>query len=232
MRDTDQGLVDEQIRYYRHRAPEYDEWFYRQGRYDYGPDHRRQWHHELAEAREALDAHRPSGRILELACGTGLWTQLLARYPGALTALDVSNEVLARNRARVRSKAVRYHQCDIFRWMPDERYDFVFFGFWLSHVPPSRFEQFWAQLRVTLAPGGTVFFVDNRYHKKNSARDHQTDRCQVTERRALNDGRMFDIVKVFYEPEGLTERLEGLGWHGDFRLTSNFFIYGTASIAR
>ena len=109
MRDTDQGLVDEQIRYYRHRAPEYDERFYRQGRYDYGPDHRRQWHHELAEAREALDAHRPSGRILELACGTGLWTQLLARYPGALTALDVSNEVLARNRARVRSKAVRYH---------------------------------------------------------------------------------------------------------------------------
>ena len=76
-----------------------------------------------------------------------------------------------------------------------------------------------------------MFFVDNRYHKKNSARDHQTDRCQVTERRALNDGRMFDIVKVFYEPEGLTERLEGLGWHGDFRLTSNFFIYGTAFIA-
>jgi len=60
--------------------------------------------------------------------------------------------------------------------MSDERYDFVFFRFWLSHVPPSRFEQFWDQLRVTLAPGGTVFFVDNRYRKKNSARDDQTDR--------------------------------------------------------
>ena len=58
MRDTDQGLVDEQIRYYRHRAPEYYEWFYRQGRYDYGPDHRRQWHHELAEAREAIRVGR------------------------------------------------------------------------------------------------------------------------------------------------------------------------------
>jgi hypothetical protein len=28
-------------------------------------------------------------------------------------------------------------------WRPDRRYDVVFFGFWLSHVPLERFAAFW-----------------------------------------------------------------------------------------
>ena len=232
MSDSDLSLLDEQIRYYRQRAPEYDEWFYRQGRYDHGPEHSRSWQREIAEVRAALDALRPAGRILELACGTGLWTRQLARYGGAVTAIDASPEVLVLNRARVRSAAVRYRQCDIFRWHPDERYDFVFFGFWLSHVPLTRFAAFWDVLRAALAPGGTVFFVDNRYHADSSARNHAVEPRTMTQRRELNDGRAFDIVKLFYEPEGLATQLEPLGWHGDFRMTANFFIYGTASLAR
>ena len=54
----------------------------------------------------------------------------------------------------------------------------------------------------------------------------------MTQRRELNDGRAFEIVKVFHEPEGLAARLEPLGWCGDYRMTANFFIYGSASPAR
>ena len=132
----------------------------------------------------------------------------------------------ALNRARVRSAAVRYRQCDIFGWEPDELYDFVFFGFWLSHVPLSRFAAFWDLLRAALAPGGTVFFVDNRLHADSSARNHVLDPGRVIQRRELNDGRAFEIVKVFHEPEGLAARLEPLGWRGDYRMTANFCIYG------
>ncbi len=232
MPNTDQALIDEQIRYYRQRAPEYDEWFHRQGRYDHGPEHTRLWQQEIVEVRDALDGLRPSARILELACGTGLWTQQLARYAGTLTAIDASPEVLALNRARARSAAVRYRQCDIFAWVPDETYDLVFFGFWLSHVPPAMFAAFWDVLRAALAPGGSVFLVDNCFHADASARNHVSDPGRVTQRRELNDGRAFEIVKVFYEPEGLAARLEPLGWHGDFRITANFFIHGSASPAR
>ena len=232
MSDSDQQLVDKQIRYYRQRALEYDEWYYRRGRYNYGPEHTRAWQQEIAAVRETLDGLKPSGRMLELACGTGLWTQQLARYHGTLTAIDASPEVLALNRARVRSAAVCYRQCDIFGWEPDATYDFVFFGFWLSHVPPSRFGAFWDQVRRALAPGGTVFFVDNRYHSDSSARNHTAHQRQVTQRRELNDGRAFEIVKVFYEPEELAARLEPLAWRGDFGMTANFFIYGCASPAR
>ena len=231
MSHRDQLLVDQQIRYYRQRAPEYDEWFHRQGRFDHGPAHTRLWRQEIAAVRETLDRLKPSGRMLELACGTGLWTQRLARYDGVVTAIDTSPEVLALNRARVRSADVRYRQCDIFTWEPDETYDFVFFGFWLSHVPPSRFAAFWDLVRQALAPGGTVFLVDNRYHPDSSARNHSVRPEQMTQRRELNDGRTFEIVKLFYEPEGLAALLELLGWRGDFRMTANFFIHGTATLA-
>jgi len=232
MSDADQALIEEQIRYYRNRAPEYDEWFNRQGRHDHGPVHTHLWRQEINEVRDALDALGPTGRMLELACGTGLWTCQLARYDGVLTAVDASREVLLRNRARVRSDAVRYVQRDIFRWEPDEIYDFIFFGFWLSHVPPSRFDAFWERLRQVVAPGGTVFLVDNRDCRESSTRNRPLDGDRMTERRVLNDGRTFEIVKVFWDAARLNRRLEPLGWRGDFRVSEHFFVYGTASRAR
>ena len=55
MPNADQALIDQQIRYYRQRAPEYDEWYYRRGRYDHGPEHTRLWQQEIAAVRETLD---------------------------------------------------------------------------------------------------------------------------------------------------------------------------------
>jgi hypothetical protein len=34
----------------------------------------------------------------------------------------------------------------------------LFFSFWLSHVPPARFEEFWALVRGALKPEGRAFF--------------------------------------------------------------------------
>ena len=73
----------------------------------------------------------------------------------------------------------------------------------------------------------------------SSARNHVLDPGRVIQRRELKtrpppcaDGRAFEIVKVFHEPEGLAARLEPLGWRGDYRMTANFCIYGCASPGR
>jgi demethylmenaquinone methyltransferase/2-methoxy-6-polyprenyl-1,4-benzoquinol methylase len=227
---VDDALLEGQFAYYRARAEEYDEWFFRQGRHDRGPEWNRRWFSELEEVRRELDRFEPKGRVLELACGTGLWTVRLARHATNVTAVDASPEVLEINRARLLKAgleaSVRYVQADLFGWHPDDAYDAVFFGFWLSHVPPERFEAFWDLVRSALRPGGRVFFVDSMRtetpeEKKRLGRD---PRGHTT--RQLNDGREFRIVKIFHDPVALEGRLAGLGWRFSARTTENHLLYG------
>jgi demethylmenaquinone methyltransferase/2-methoxy-6-polyprenyl-1,4-benzoquinol methylase len=223
--------IDEQIDYYRARAGEYDEWFHRHGRYDRGATHKEQWQHELATLQAALANAPPYRRALELACGTGLWTERLAAHADAVTAVDAAQEMLEINRARVDRSSiaqatVEYVETDIFQWQPPHRYDLVFFSFWLSHVPATRFDQFWELVDKALASDGTVFFVDSAYTPNSTALDHKLGtRSDDTEPRRLNDGREFNIVKIFYEPEALQERMETLGWRGTVQNSGEFFIY-------
>ena len=122
-------LMDQQIAYYRARASEYDEWFFRKGRYDRGPEKNRQWFWDAAEVRRAIQDAGPSGAVLDVACGTGLWTEVLLEHAAEVTAVDTSPEMLALGRERIGSERVRLVEADIFAWTPDRRYDFVFFGF-------------------------------------------------------------------------------------------------------
>jgi SAM-dependent methyltransferase len=222
------NLLDEQIAYYSARAPEYDEWFLRLGRYDRGDDHRRAWFAEVAKLETALAAAKPKGHVLELACGTGLWTGHLAARADAVTAIDSSPEVLRFNRERLESANVEYIQADLFDWQPSRAYDFVFFSFWLSHVPPELFSSFWSLVRSSLRPGGTAFFIDdNARNPEIPARDyHFPEGASTVMERRLNDGRRFHVVKVFYEPSVLQSQLAALGWDGIVRSTGDFFIYG------
>ena len=84
--DDLQDRLDEQLRYYRARAPEYDAWALREGGFDRGPRERAKWFADIAKLERALDRFHPSGRVLELACGTGQWTERLTRYADRLTA--------------------------------------------------------------------------------------------------------------------------------------------------
>jgi len=223
---TDRELLDEQIAYYRARTPEYEEWFLRQGRYNRGEAHRKTWFAEVETVEAALRSAEPRGRVLELACGTGLWTQRLVELASEVTAIDAVPEALELNRERVASDRVRYVQADLFRWQPRALYDFVFFGFWLSHVPPDRFTSFWATVRAALAPGGRVFFVDNAHNAAIAARDHTLPEAGYVMDRVLNDGRRFRMVKVFYEPAELQRRLAELGFDGSVLSSGEFFVYG------
>jgi 2-polyprenyl-3-methyl-5-hydroxy-6-metoxy-1,4-benzoquinol methylase len=222
-------VLDEQIAYYRARAPEYDEWFFRQGRYDRGDEFLRAWTLEIETVEEALRGLRPYGRVLELACGTGLWTRRLVEGASSVAAVDASAEVIAVNRERVGSDTVRYVQADLFDWRPRERYDLVFFGFWLSHVPPPLFDAFWSLVGDSLEPGGTVFFVDNKRNSTSLAhQQYVSDGASYVVERELNDQRRFRIVKVFHEPEALESALSGLGWEASVRTSGEFFLYGHA----
>ena len=237
-RDLD-GLVCEQLDYYRARAGEYDEWFLRQGRYDRGEESNRRWFDETGRVRAALAAELAAlprdARILELASGTGIWTEHLARV-GHVTAIDASPEVTERCRARLAAAGlgdrVEHQIQDLFTWQPTARWHFVFFGFWLSHVPPDRATAFFEMLGRALEPGGRFFFVDTRFEGGATARDQKLGaRDDVTVRRRLNDGREFEIVKVFYDAEELGARLRASGLAAEVRVTERFLLYGAGENA-
>jgi 2-polyprenyl-3-methyl-5-hydroxy-6-metoxy-1,4-benzoquinol methylase len=64
--------------------------FYRQGRYDRGPDMNARWFAECDEVFAALDFFHPAGEVLELAAGTGIWTERLLHTASTVTAVDAS----------------------------------------------------------------------------------------------------------------------------------------------
>jgi demethylmenaquinone methyltransferase/2-methoxy-6-polyprenyl-1,4-benzoquinol methylase len=228
----DDSMLQEQVAYYRARAAEYDEWFLRTGRYDRGVEHRAAWQAEVAVVEQALDTHLAGAEVLELACGTGLWTRQLARLNRRVLAVDASPEVIEINRARTHSDHVHYVLADLFSWAPPGgQFDAVFFGFWLSHVPADRFEAFWAMVRTALKPTGRVFWIDSLLEPTSTARDHEPLDQSGVVRRRLNDGREYRIVKMFYEPADLERQLARLGFTGWVRSSGTFFHYGCVSPA-
>jgi demethylmenaquinone methyltransferase/2-methoxy-6-polyprenyl-1,4-benzoquinol methylase len=180
------------------------------------------------ELAASLDAFHPTGHILELACGPGAWTELLLRHGTSVTAVDAAPEMLARAKARVGAGAdhVRFIQADIFTWMPDRRYDFVFFGFWLSHVPLDRFESFWSLVADCLKPTGRVFFVDDNHRTRDELIEGESS---ATIRRRLKDGTAYRAVKVPHRPADLEERLRCLGWSVTVNPTSGPFYWGAGT---
>ncbi len=221
-------VLAEQKRYYAERAPEYDDWWFRRGRYSLEPEALARWESDVAEAEAALAAFQPRGRILELAAGTGLWTRHLVRHADRLVAVDASPQTLEVNRARVEGE-VEYVVADLFAWEPEERFDLVFFSFWLSHVPEERFDAFWRTVRAALAPGGRVFLVDSG---AGDSAHTGTDQSDERETRSLSDGRTFRIVKRRWLPGELAERVRPLGFQLELRDTANgHFLLGGGGLA-
>jgi SAM-dependent methyltransferase len=207
-------LLEEQAAYYRALAPDYLEQSL-----------------DLpggSELTEALDVFQPTGSVLELACGPGVWTSQLLRHAADVTAVDGSPEMLAIAAARVTSERVRFIQADLFSWRPDRRYDVVFFGFWLSHVPAQRFESFWTFVADCLKPAGRVFFADDAYRTPDEL---AAGRSSSTIRRRIPDGAAYRVVKVPHQSAELEGRLRQLGWDIKVTATAGPFYWGAGGRA-
>jgi SAM-dependent methyltransferase len=219
-------LLAEQRRYYRERAPEYDDWWFRRAGYTLDAETAARWFADARELEEALDAFGPRGDVLELAAGTGIWTERLLRSADRVTAVDAVAEVLALNRER-NGDGPDYVVADVFEWEPRREFDACFFGFWHSHVPSRHFEAFWQLVARALKPDGRVFLVDNA--RLGDSR-HLVSSAGEVARRRLSDGREFDIVKRLWEPGKLEREVASVGWSLSVSTTANgYFIHASGS---
>jgi len=200
-------LLDEQVRYYRARAPEYDA-----TSPTYDPDGRPDHPYApiAAEAIAALRALGPVERAIELGAGTGQFTRIVASLARDVEAVDTSPEVLALNAANVPAPNVRRTVADAFQFAPAQLADLVVAAALVSHIPRERSAAFWAAVDGMLRPGGQVFVFDEAPH---GLWTEETGGERDVVWRTLEDGRRFRIVKVLWEPEDFRATLKGLGWH-------------------
>jgi SAM-dependent methyltransferase len=213
--DDSELVLADQIAYYRAIATEYEDYA------SLGP-----W---VSELFEALEAFRPSGHVLELACGIGTWTERLLRYATSVTAIDAAPEMLRRARALVGEERVRFIQADLFTWRPDCRYNVVFLAFWVSHVPLTHFASFWGLIAECLKPDGRVFFVDDAYRTSEELIEGESS--SIIQRRT-KEGTAFRMVKVAHRPRDLEDLLSQLGWQIKITPTSGPFYWGEGFVRR
>ncbi len=216
-------ILKSQLDYYRARAQEYDESVQQIGRFTNAAPENPAVEAELAQIRAALHKISPGKEVLELACGTGIWTQELLPIASKISALDGAPEMLDVNRAKLGRDARVQHECiDLFTWQPGRPYDLVFFAFWLSHVPPERLETFLDRVMRATQIGGQLFIVDEPAGGRQLSGASEAD---YTQTRQLHDGRSFQIIKLYHNPAEIRAKLEARGFGSFEGMTGEYFFY-------
>jgi demethylmenaquinone methyltransferase/2-methoxy-6-polyprenyl-1,4-benzoquinol methylase len=219
-------LEREMIAYYEARAPEYDDWYLRRGRYAHGPIHDAAWDAELDAAGRWLDGLPIEGEIVELAAGTGWWSPLLATK-GEVSLYDATEAPLERARERLLAHGLRAHLHVRDAWAePDRQVDALFAGFWLSHVRVERLPAFLGLARRWLRPGGLFAFIDSLDDPQSGSVDRVAPVDGVAVR-TLADGRAFRVVKILHRPAVLADALADAGFDPvSVTTTGRFFVLG------
>lgn len=231
--DAPGGIEAEMLAYYAARAPEYDDWYLRRGRYTRGIARDLAWHAELDAATAWLDAVPFSGVIVELAAGTGWWSPLLASK-GELSLYDANEAPLDLARDRLVAHRLRAHIHVRDAWAePDRQVDGLFCGFWLSHVPERRLGAFLDLVGRWLRPGGRFAFVDSLPDPESGPTDLAPEPAAAgaegVQERRLADGRRFRVIKAYRAPGAYADALAAAGFVApEVTTTGRFFVLGTA----
>ncbi len=164
--------------------------------------------HELEWLRHRVPEIFRGRTVLEVACGTGYWTQFIARAAVRVHACDINEAVLEIAREKtIPAGHVSFFKADAVTLEgAPSGCDAAFAGFWWSHVKKSELAKFVANLSAKLASGAVVAILDNRYAEGSSTaisrRDAEGNTYQM---RPLPNGEEYEVLKNFPAPEELAE---------------------------
>ncbi|MCP4583807.1 MAG: class I SAM-dependent methyltransferase [candidate division Zixibacteria bacterium] len=195
-------LIKEMNQYYEARAPWHDIFM--------GYESERQMEEFKKSIIEILTPVIIGKRVIEIACGTGNWTQIIAKRAESVTAIDVSPTALGlAQRKLVNHCNVSLIQCDAYNLnCIGGLYDVSFAADWWSHIPMDVLPLFVESLMSKLKKRSKVIFLDMSFRE-----DHKVESCyydlddnRIT-RRMLPSGSNFMVVKNFPHKEALKKFL-------------------------
>jgi SAM-dependent methyltransferase len=188
--------------YYKQRAAEYENIYQKPERQN-----------DLEEISSVLlDIFRRKD-IIEICCGTGYWTQRIAKTSNSISASDINETVIEIARQKTYGPAtVSFSVEDFYSYVDDKLYDGLFGGFIWSHIQLQDLHAFLAKTTRFVRPGGKIVFIDNNYLEGNSTAIALTDeRGNTFQERMLADGSRHLVRKNFPSREFIFEKLKMIG---------------------
>ena len=191
--------------YYRKRAREYD------GIYTTA-----EWQSELPVLQDWLIDQVRNRTILEVAAGTGYWTLVAGATAKAITATDISAEMLAIASAKHLGQNIALIRADCWR-LPHfpRQFEVGMAHLWWSHIRKQDRGRFLSHFATRLQQRATLLMID-----QNHVQDFGTpiSRCDVAgntyQTRWLSNGERFEILKNFPEAgeleHGMSETCEAI----------------------
>jgi demethylmenaquinone methyltransferase/2-methoxy-6-polyprenyl-1,4-benzoquinol methylase len=200
------------VEYYRQRAPYYERVYHKPERQE-----------DLKRLREMVVATFAGKNVLDVACGTGYWTEIISHLADSIVGIDFNEEVLEVARGKAMPKGrVKFLRGDAYA-LPDlaEKFDAAMVGFWWSHVPKENLGMFLAGMHSKLLPGATVMVFDNAFVQGSSTPlsrkdsdgnpvSHRDQDGNTYQERVLDDGSTHEIVKNFPADEELRSSIGGI----------------------
>jgi SAM-dependent methyltransferase len=204
------------IEYYAKRAYEYEKIYEKPERQD-----------DLAMLKELLSDSFGGKKVLEVACGTGYWTQFVAKSAKSIFASDANREVL--EIARTKSFGI----CKV-EFAEDDayclkkaicHYDAGFHAFWWSHIPVQRIAEFLKTFHSKLISGAKVIMIDNKFIEGNSTpisrHDEDGNTYQI---RSLKDGSRHEVLKNFPSSGDIQNQLKNFATDIKIQLMDYYWV--------
>lgn len=193
---------NEMTTYYAKRASEYERIYRKPERQE-----------DLKRLQTKIADSFEGRNLLEVACGTGYWTQFACKSAHSIVATDYNEEVLDIAREKdYRGCPITFIRSDAYALdNVNGPFSAALIGFWWSHVPKAKLDDFLKVLHSKLSKGAIVVMFDNRYVEGSSTPisriDDEGNTYQI---RSLSDGSEHEVLKIFPARREFVKRIQQL----------------------
>lgn len=205
--------------YYKERAKEYNKVYQIPEEQD-----------DLIKATELFQQLFADKSVLEIACGTGYWTEQIARTASSVFATDVNEAMIDIAKTRSYCGNVSFKICDMYQLAVDRKFDGLFGGFIWSHILLQDLDEFLFKLQDHIIETGQMVFIDSKQVKGSSHDKKRTIRVDAYgnayQTRRLENGTEYEVLKNFPDHQFLRDKLSQIGTDIAIFDLTNYWIAG------
>lgn len=203
------------IQYYKERASEYENIYQKSER-----------QRDILKSSEIIAEYFKNKQVLEIACGTGFWTEKISTTAKSIVATDVNESVLDIAKTKnFHTTFVEFKLLDIFNPPKIEKTESLFGGFIWSHIPLQYISKFIQNIHDLVEKGGSIVFMDNKFVEGSSTPIYKTDDLGNTfQLRKLKNNSTYEVLKNFPTRNFLFETLQPLSTSIEFTELDYFWL--------